>query len=149
MFGLYSTTLTKTLYPEELTPGQGETVILLPDPSFGNWEEYEEGIGRGTVFQTLSGVFIQEFPTISADRILRFSDSDALTRDQVEALRAAYDTLSKEWYLTDGVQYVWKVRFYRPGGFVARRNLLWAVKGSAYYSYEMKFVVLEETYMEQ
>jgi hypothetical protein len=143
----YSTEIAATLTPETASPAPATLVVIDQPPILGD-AEYNDlagDIGRGSVIQTLGGVVIQDFGVVEGDGHIQFSDTDAyIDSDVIDDLKALHETVDGEYYFTDGFN-VWKVRFARPNGFVARKNLLWAQHGEYVYSYSFDLIIIEKT----
>jgi hypothetical protein len=75
------------------------------------------------------------------DGRIRMAESDALEADTVAAIQTLNEADGTQYYFTDGFS-VWKVRFSRPNGFTAWKNLFWAQHAKLIYSYEINLVVL-------
>lgn len=142
-FSIYSTEATPTTTPETLSPAPTVLITLDQDPLFGSYEPEAGTMGRGSQNQTLGGVVIQDFGIVLQDQRIKIAENNALSQATVDALRTVSATIDGEYYFTDGYD-IWKVAFLRPGGFSARRNMLYAANGITTYSYEINFVVLEE-----
>jgi len=142
----YSTEITATLTPEMASPAPAMLVVIDQPPILGDGEfnELGEDIGRGSVIQTLGGNVIQDFGIVESDGHIQFSDVDVyISADVIEDLAALHETVDGEYYFTDGFN-CWKVRFARPNGFVARKNLLWAQHGEDVYSYSFDLIIVEK-----
>jgi len=94
------------------------------------------------VHQTFGGVVVQDFGAVNGDGRIRISDRDAISDATVLALRELHDTADGEYYFTDGMD-IYKVKFARPDGFRAWKNLLFAAKGYTVYSYELNLIITE------
>ena len=142
-FAFYSTEIDATVDPANADPAPATLVVLDEPPIFGDYDFEAGDIGRGSVIPTLGGQVIQDFGVYEEDGRITFSDTDALSAATVSALRALWETVDGEYYFTDGFG-IWKVRFARPNGFKARRNLQWANHGEDVYSYEISLIVVED-----
>ncbi len=142
-FTFYSTEIAPSTTPlSEITPPA--TYVVLdrdPIPEVGGQYDPQAGdMGRGTVFQTLGGVFTQDFDAQVSDNRIVMSDKDILTQSTVDSLKPM--SVSGEWFFTDGYE-VWKVKFDKPNGFKYRRNLALGHGGITRYSYEINLVPKE------
>lgn len=143
-FTVYSTEYGPATTPETLSPAPLTLITLDQDPLFGTYEPEAGQMGRGSQHPTLGGVVIQDFGVIWQDQRIHIAEDNALSQATVDALRSASAIVGGEYFFTDGYD-VWKVAFMRPGGFRAWRNMLFAAKGVTIYSYELNFIVLEES----
>lgn len=142
-FAFYSTDIDPTTDPANAVPAPVTLVVLDQPPVFGDYDFEAGDIGRGSVIPTLGGQVIQDFGVYDVDGRIVFSDTDALSAGIADDLRALWAAVDGEYYFTDGYG-IWKVRFARPDGFKARRNLLWAYHGEDVFSYEIALIVLEK-----
>lgn len=106
----------------------------------GSYDPHAGTTVRGSVISTLGGVVVQDFGPMIMDQRITFSDEAALTKEDVDALIALYETSSGEYYFTDGYD-CWLVQFSRPNGFIYRRNLISSHYGVARFDYEINLVV--------
>jgi hypothetical protein len=140
-FAFYSTDITPTVDPQSADPAPATLVVLDQPPIFGEYEEPGGKRVRGSVHPTLGGVQVQDFGTQVMDGRIRMAESDALEADTVAAIQTLNEADGTQYYFTDGFS-VWKVRFSRPNGFTAWKNLFWAQHAKLIYSYEINLVVL-------
>ena len=143
MFSIYSTEATPTTTPETLSPAPLILISLDQDPLFGSYDPEAGQMGRGSVSQTLGGVVVQDFGVCLQDQRIKIAEDNAIGQATVDNLRSISAIAGGEYFFTDGYD-VWKVRFLRPGGFRAWRNMLYAANGTIIYSYEINFIILEE-----
>jgi len=141
-FAIYSTDIDPTTDPENASPAPADLVVLDQDPIYGEYDEQAGSEGRGSVHQTFGGVVVQDFGAVNGDGRIRISDRDAISDATVLALRELHDTAGGEYYFTDGMD-IYKVKFARPDGFKAWKNLLFAAKGYTVYSYELNLIITE------
>jgi len=142
-FTFYSTEISPTTTPIiELTPPT--TYVVLdrdPIPEVGGQYDPQAGdIGRGAAFQTLGGIYTQDFDMQVSDNRIVMSDKDILSQSTVNSLKTM--SVSGEWFFTDGYE-VWKVKFSNPNGFKYRRNLALANSAFTRYSYEINLIPKE------
>jgi hypothetical protein len=142
-FAIYSTDIDPTTDPENASPAPADLVVLDQDPIYGEYDEQAGSEGRGSVHQTFGGIVVQDFGVVSGDGRIRIAEKDALDQSTVTALRALHATVDGEYYFTNAVD-IYKVRFMRPDGFKAWKNLLWAAHGKTVYSYELNLIVTEK-----
>lgn len=148
-FAFYSTEIQPTVSPATASPAPATLVVLDQPPIFGTYDFDAGEVGRGSVIPTLGGNVIQDFGVIEGDGRISFSETDALTTETVNALKAIHRVVDGEYFFTDGFQ-IWRVRFARPNGFKARKNLLMAQYSDEQgypgdrYSYEINLIVVAE-----
>ncbi len=142
-FAFYSTEIQPTTDPANASPAPATLVVLDQPPIFGAYDFDAGEVGRGSVIQTLGGVVIQDFGVTSGDGRISFSETDALSAETVAALKAIHEVIDGEYFFTDGFN-IWRVRFARPNGFKARKNLFWAQHGESIYSYEVNLIIVAE-----
>lgn len=142
-FAFYSTEIQPTVSPATASPAPATLVVLDQPPIFGTYDFDAGEVGRGSVIPTLGGNVIQDFGVIEGDGRISFSETDALTTETVNALKAIHRVVDGEYFFTDGFQ-IWRVRFARPNGFKARKNLFWAQHGESIYSYEVNLIIVAE-----
>lgn len=141
-FAFYSTEIDPTTDPANADPAPATLVVLDQQPIFGSYDLHGGETGRGSVFQTLGGVAIQDFGVFDEDQRISFSEDDApISADTIAALSVIHETVDGEYYFTDGSE-IWLVRFARPNGFRHRRNLFWAAHGQDAFSYEINLIVV-------
>lgn len=148
-FAFYSTEIQPTVSPATASPAPATLIVLDQPPLFGSYDFDAGEVGRGSVIPTLGGNVIQDFGVIDGDKRISFSESDALTAATVAALKVIHAVVDGEYFFTDGFQ-IWRVKFARPNGFKARKNLLMAqyADETGYpgdrYSYEINLIVVAE-----
>jgi hypothetical protein len=142
-FAFYSTEIQPTVSPATASPAPATLVVLDQPPLFGSYDFDAGETGRGSVVQTLGGAVIQDFGVVVEDGRISFSESDALSAETVAGLKTIHEVIDGEYFFTDGFQ-IWRVRFARPNGFKARKNLFWAQHGEEIYSYEITLIVVAE-----
>jgi hypothetical protein len=148
-FAFYSTEIQPTVSPATASPAPVTLVVLDQPPIFGTYDFDAGEMGRGSVIQTLGGVVIQDFGVTPGDGRISFSENDALTKPVKEALDVIHKVVDGEYFFTDGFK-IWRVRFARPNGFKARKNLLMAQYADEpgypgdRYSYEINLIVVAE-----
>jgi hypothetical protein len=140
-FAFYSTDIDPTVDPANASPAPATLVVLDQPPIFGEYDFEAGSVGRGSVHPTLGGQVVQDFGVFDVDGRITFSDTDALSSDTVDDLQALWQPVAGEYYFTDGYN-IWKVRFPRPDGFKARRNLLFSHHGQDVFSYEIALIVV-------
>ena len=140
-FVIFSTELGPDIDPWDEYDSYATIIRLDRDPiATGKYDDHAGTTVRGSGIPTLGGVVVQDFGLQIMDQRISFSDEAALTKTTIDALRAAYETSSGEYYFTDGYD-CWKVQFVRPNGFVYRRNLISSFHNVARFDYEINFVV--------
>jgi len=142
-FVFYSTDIDATTDPANADPAPATLVALDQPPYFGDYDLQAGVMGRGSVHQTLGGHVIQDFGVFVSDARISFSETDALSSTTVANLKTLFETVDGEYYFTDGHN-VWKIRFARPGGFIYRRNLLFAHHATHIFSYEINLIVVSK-----
>ena len=142
-FAFYSTDISPTTDPANAAPAPAILVVLDQPPIFGQYDEKAGSVGRGCVIPTLGGNVIQDFGVLEGDGRIRIAESDALSASTVSSLQTLFETVDGEYYFTDGYS-VWKIRFARPNGFKAWRNLFWAHHGTNIFSYEINLIVVSK-----
>ena len=97
-------------------------------------------------------LFQRAFPATEAEafqadkELLAFSDRIRVLRESVHdltALENACATVDGEFYFSDSVN-CWKVRFARPDGLKAWRNLFWKANSKDVFSYELSLNVISK-----
>ncbi len=140
-FCIYSIDATDTHDPSTATT----SVYLDSDPIQGKYDPYGSAPDRGSVFQTLGGIFIQDFGVVDQDRRILLEDRDKLSSDTIDALKTLYAAIDTEYFFTDGYDYH-KVKFSRsPKGLKYWRNLAAAHFGYHLFSYEIVLILIEES----
>jgi len=140
-FRIFSTEIAATLDPDNAGPAPATNIVFDQDPHHGVYEQISSANDRGSVIQTLGGSIIQDFGTNIQDKIISFSDTDALQQATITDLIAAYAIVDEEWYFTDGYG-CWTVQFSRsPSGFVYFRNLLFSEQDLHVFSYSINLLV--------
>ena len=142
-FALYSTDISPTTNPAGASPSPASLAVFDQDPIFGEYDNLAGGIGRGSVQQTLGGVIVQDFGVVAGDGRIRIAERDAMSQAVVDSIQTMHDAVDGEYYFTDGID-VRRVKFARPDGFRAWRNLLWAAKGHFVFSYEINLILVAE-----
>lgn len=136
-FVLYSTDRAASLTPLTLDPAPATLIDLGEDPIFGDFDPNAGAKGRGTRIATLGGAVDQDFGSFVADGRIRLSVQNApIAAATIAALEAAFEAVDTEYYFTQGVD-CWKVKFVKPDGFKAWRNLFWKSKSEDVFSYEL------------
>lgn len=125
-------------------PDSASTHIDLDDPPWdGEYDNFGDATGRGSVHRTLGGTVVQDFGVKDSDRTIRIAGTDDLLVSTVASLDALYKTTGGVYLFTDGYEF-YRVRFSRdPAGFRYWRNLKYAQKGRSYFSYEINLIVIE------
>ena len=141
-FAFYSTDIAATTDPANADPAPATLVVFDQPPIFGEYEEPGGSRVRGSVIPTLGGVQVQDFGAHVTDGRIRIAEQNALYEATVSALHTIHQA-GAEYFFTDGFN-VWRVKFSRPNGFMAWKNLFWKQHGIAVYSYEINLVVLAE-----
>ena len=134
-FAFYSTEISPTSTPSTASPAPVTLVTLDRDPIpevGGRYDPQAGDIGRGRVFQTLGGVYTQDFDIQVSDNRITMGDDDILSQTTIDSLKTL--SVSGEWFFTDGYE-VWKVKFDKPNGLKYRRNLALANSSITRYSY--------------
>jgi len=144
-FAIYSTDIDPTTDPASANPAPATLVVFPQDPIFGDAEFDEErgAAGRGSHMRTLGGVVVQDFGPQEKDGAIYIADRRVLVEGTFIAdMRALHDTVDGEYYFTEGLR-VWKVRFARPDGFRAWRDLLFKIREAVdVWSYEINLLVV-------
>jgi len=140
-FRIFSTEIVATLDPDNADPLPTTNIVFDQDPHHGTYEQPSSSNDRGSVIQTLGGSIVQDFGTNIQDKVISFSDTDALSQATITDLISAYAVVDGEWYFTDGYE-CWTVQFSRaPSGFTYFRNLLFSENGLHVFSYSIQLLV--------
>jgi len=142
-FALYSTDIIPTTNPAVASPPPASLAVFDQDPIFGEYDFLAGSIGRGSVQQAFGGVIVQDFGGVAGDGRIRIAERDAMSQAVVDSIQTMHDAVDGEYYFTDGID-VRRVKFARPDGFRAWRNLLWAAKDHIIFSYEINLIVIAE-----
>jgi hypothetical protein len=133
-----------------LTPAlsiSGESIFfvdLKQDPLSGTYDLQSQPMGRGSRFQTIGGVVIQDFGVVESDRVIHIAtETSAITSGEIAELQQAYETVDGTYYFTDSLQ-CWKVQFARPGGFMYSQNMKAKFYNKDLYDYELTLYVLSK-----
>lgn len=143
-FHLFSTDKGASIAPASLSPAPATLIDLGEDPIFGDYDPNAGIKGRGCRIQTLGGAVDQDFGVNVKDGKITLSVQDSpLAASVITALENACATVDGEYYFSDSVN-CWKVRFARPDGFRAWRNLFWKANGQDVFSYELALNVVSK-----
>lgn len=146
-FAFYSTDIAPTTDPAAANPAPATLVVFPQDPIFGDaeFDEARGNTGRGSHMRTLGGMVVQDFGTLAGDGELYITDRKVLVEGTfISDMQALHDTVDGEFYFTEGVR-VWKIRFARPGGFKAWRDLLFKIREDVdVWSYEINLLVISK-----
>jgi hypothetical protein len=143
-FRIYTTEIAATLDPDNAVPAPATLIVFDQDPIHANYNPVGSGQARGSAIRTLGGVVIQDFGVNVKDETISFSEVNAISQSVVTALKTAYETVSGQWYFTDGYE-CWKVQFSRnPRGFRAWRSLLFSYHNHHVFSYEIQLIVVSK-----
>jgi hypothetical protein len=145
-FCIFSTDVDPEIDPQGMSPPPATLVVFEQDPIFGEYDTAAGTRGRGSKFETLGGVVLQDFGVVAGDEQIRIAEENVHMPSGstfISDVDALFDAVDTEYYFTDGVN-CWTVRFARPDGFKYRRNMLFKIKeGEDVFSYEILFDVVE------
>jgi len=138
-FVIYTTDANPITVPESAS-----SMVKLDDPPWaGDYDNFGDATGRGSVHRTLGGVVVQDFGVLDSDRTIKIAGTDALRTSTVTLIDTMYRLKDAVYIFTDGYEF-YRVRFSRnPAGFRYWRNLKFAEKARSYYSYEINLIVVE------
>jgi hypothetical protein len=139
-FWIYSTDASP-----ETSPLTGTYHAKLDDAPIlnGEYDNFGDYPGRGSVHRTLGGIVIQDFGVNVVDRTIKLSGVDALLEDTVTAIKTMHDIAGGQYYFSDGYER-FKVQFSRdPAGFRFWLSYPFA-RFRKLYSYEINLLVLEK-----
>lgn len=143
-FAIFSTDRGASVSPLKLAPAQATLIDLGEDPLFGDYDPNAGSNGRGSRITTLGGAVDQDFGVNIKDGRIHLAVQDSgLSSATLTALENACATVYGEFYFSDSVN-CWKVRFARPDGLKAWRNLFWKANSKDVFSYELNLNVISK-----
>lgn len=143
-FHIFSTDKGASVTPGTLNPAPTTLIDLGQDPIFGDYDTNAGTKGRGSRITTLGGAVDQDFGLNVKDGRIHLAVQDSeLSSATLTAMENACATVDGEFYFSDSVN-CWKVRFARPDGLKAWRNLFWKANSKDVFSYELNLNIVSK-----
>lgn len=139
-FWIYSTNASP-----ETSPTTATYHVKLDDAPIlnGEYDNYGDYPGRGSVHRTLGGIIVQDFGVKVVDRRIKISGVDALSESTVATIKMLHDVVGGQYFFSDGYER-YLIQFSRdPSGFRFWLSYPYA-RFRKLYSYEINMIVLEK-----